>query len=119
MVFRQVVLAGVANYENDDRVLIEIVCDAQSSGEICACRSAAKDSLQSPKHARQIERFPIRDVDHLVDVLDVHVRRNNFLTDTFDEIRSSLDDLPGFFVRLEDRTVGIGADDPDARVLLL
>src|SRR5690349_7360357 len=111
-------LASVANNEDDDRTLVKIVRHAQSSSEICASRTAAKNSFQAPKHPRHLKRFTVRDVDHFVDVLDVHVRRNNLLTDALDEIRSSLNYLPGLFISLEDRAIRIGADDPDARVLL-
>src|ERR1051325_4095397 len=101
MVFRKVMLAGIANDENNDRILIKIVRHSQSSGEICPRRTTAKDPFHSPEHPRHLKRFTIRDVDHFVDVLDVHVRRNDFLSDSLDEIRSSLNDLPSLFIRLK------------------
>src|ERR1043165_1647925 len=118
MVLRKVMLAGIANDENNDRILIKIVRHSQSSGEICPRRTAAKDSFHSPEHAQHLKRFTIRDVDHFVDVLDVHVRRNDFLSDSLDEVRSRFNNLSGLFKGLENRAVRICADDPDARVSL-
>src|ERR1044071_852116 len=110
--------ARVTNNENYDGILVEIFRDTQRGRQVSARRSAAENSLHSPEEARQFKRLAIGHVYHFVDVLDVHIRRNNFLTDTFDEVWSRLDDFSCFLVCLENRTVWIGADDPDCRILL-
>src|SRR6185369_15177183 len=115
---RQVMLAGIANNEDYDCILVQISRDTQCRSEICAGRAAAKDSLQSPKLAGQFERFSIGDINHFVDVLDVYVRWNNLLADALDKVRSRLNNLSGLFVGLENRAVRICADNPDARVFL-
>src|SRR5262245_1307531 len=112
MMLRQVMLAGIANNENNDRILIKISRYSQSRSEICSGRTAAEDSFYSPELARHLKRITIRDVNHFVDVLDVHIRRNNFLADSLDEIRRRFNDLPCLFISLENRAVRIGADDP-------
>src|SRR5678816_2410490 len=111
-------LAGIADYENDDRILIKTTRHTQSRSEICASRSAAEDSFHSTEHARQFERFTISDVNHFVDILDVYVCRNDLLSDSLDEVRRRLDDLSGLFISFENRSVRICADNLDARVFL-
>src|ERR1051325_11118643 len=114
---RQVMFARVADDEDDDRFFVERRSHAQRRTEISAGGTAAENSFQASQHARHLKRFTIRDVDHFVDVLDVNVWWDDLLADAFDEIRSRFDDLSGLFVRLEDRTVRIGADDANARIL--
>src|SRR6185436_13559419 len=109
-------LTGVANDKDDDRVLIESTRDTQCGSEIRASGSTAEDSLHTAQQPRQLKRFAIGYVDHLVNVLDVNVGWHNLLTDSLDEIRSRFDDLSGLFVSLENRTVRIGADDSDTRI---
>src|SRR5689334_5944303 len=116
---RQIMFAGVTDNEHNESILIERGGYAQRGGEIGPRGSAAKNSLQAPQHARQLKRFTISHVDHFVDVLDVHVRWDDLLPDSLDEIRSGFNDLSGLFVSLEDRAVGIRADDANARILLL
>src|SRR6185369_4798608 len=114
---RQVVLPGIADDEDDDRVFVERRSDAQRRGEIRARRATAKNSFQASQHARQLKRLTIRYIDHFIDVLDVNIRRHDLLTDTFDEIGRRFDNLSGLFVSLEDRAVRIGADDANTRIL--
>src|SRR6185369_3468521 len=114
---RQVMFASVANNENHDRILVETLRDAQSCRKISAGRPAAEDSLQSPEQSRHFERFAIGYIYHFVDELDVDVRGDDFLADSSHEIRSRLWGFACFLVGLENRTVGIRADDPDRRIL--
>src|ERR1044072_4448934 len=118
MMLRQIVLTRVANNKDDNRVLIETTRDTECGGEIRAGGSAAEDSFRASQQARHLERFAIGYVDNLVNVLDVNVRWHNLLTDTFNEIRSCFNNLSGFFESLENRTIRIGADDSDVRILL-
>src|SRR5689334_6193722 len=116
---RQIMFAGVANDENNNGIFVEICSDAKCRGEIRSRRTAAKNSFQASELARQLKRFAIRNVDDFVDVLDVYVRRHNLLPDSFNQVRSGFHDLSGLFESLEDRTVGIRADNPDRRVCFL
>src|SRR5215213_4077202 len=118
MMLRQVMLASVANNKNYNCIFIEIARDTQSRSEIGTSRSTAKDPFHSPKHARQLERFTIRDVDHFIDILDVYIRGHDLLADSLDEVWSRLHDLSSFFIGLENRAVRICADDPDGGILL-
>src|SRR5437868_1802516 len=111
-------LAGIANDENYDRVLVEILRHAQRGGQIRAGRAAAKYSFHSSEQARHLERLAIRYVDNFIDVLDVNVGRHNLLPDFLHQIRSRLDNLSGLFVSFENRTVRIGANDLDLRIFL-
>ena len=68
--------------------------------------------------ARQLERFAVGDVDDLVNVFELRVLRDDFLPDAFDQIRRDLVRLARLLIGLEDRAVGVCADDADVRVLL-
>jgi len=116
--FRQVVLTGVTDNKDDDRVLIKITRDTECGSEICASGSTAEYSLNASQQPRQLKRFAIRYVNHLVNVLNVNVGWNNLLTDSFNEVRSRFNNLSRLFISLEDRTVWIGADDSDGRIFL-
>src|SRR5437868_12007732 len=111
-------LAGIANDENYDRVLVEILRHAQRGGQIRAGRAAAKYSFHSSEQARHLERLAIRYVDDFIDVFDVNVLRHNLLPDPLHQIRSRLHNFSRLFVSLEDRTVRIGANDLDVWVFL-
>src|SRR6185503_17811408 len=108
--------ASVTNNEHNDCILIERGGNTQCRGEIGSGGSAAENSLHASQHARHIKRFTIGDVDHFIDVLDVNVRWHDFLPDPLDEVRSGFYNLSGLLVSLEDRAVGISADDANARI---
>src|SRR5688572_7488180 len=116
--FRQVMLASVANNEYDYRVFVERVRDPQRCCEVRARRTAAEDAFDSSQLPGHLKRFAIRDVDHFINVLDMYVWRNDLLSDSFHQIRRRFDEVPGFFERFEDRTIRIRADDLDVWVLL-
>src|ERR1700741_4030510 len=118
MMLGQIMLAGVANNKDDNRVFVETTRDTQCGSEICASGSAAEDSLRTSQHARHLKRFAIGYVDYFVNVLDVNVGWNNLLTNSFNEVRSRLNNFSGLFVGLENRAVRIGADDSDVRIFL-
>src|SRR4026207_1436045 len=105
----QIMFAGVANNEHDDRVLVECARNAQRGGEVRSRRSAAEDAFYSAQLSRHLKRLAIRDVDYLVDVLDLRVGRNDLLPDSCHEVRSRFDEVSRLFERLKDRTIWIRA----------
>src|ERR1041384_2837134 len=111
MMLRQIMLAGVTNNKNYNRVLVQRACHTQRGGEIGAGGSTAEDPLQPAQHPRQLKRFTIGNVDYFIDILYMNVRRHDLLTDSLDEIRSRFNNLSCLFVSLENRSVRIGADD--------
>src|ERR1044072_8242934 len=98
---RQVMLACIADNENDDCILIKTARHAQSRSKIGSSRAAAEYSFHSTKHARHLKRFAISHVNHFVDILDMNVCRNNLLPDSLDEVRRRLVNLSGLFVGFE------------------
>src|SRR5829696_2327013 len=119
VVLRQVVLAGVADDEDDDARLVQPARHLEGRGEVRPRRAAAEDALLAPELARHLERLAVGDVDDLVHVAHVHVGRDDLLPDAFDEVGRRLVRAAGLLVRLEDRAVRVRADDPDVRALLL
>ena len=85
---------------------------------VCSSRASAEYSFFAAKSASHLERVLVGDVDDLVDVFEVNVFGNDLLADTFNKIGRGLHELPCFFVCLEHRTVRVGADHADLRVLL-
>ena len=113
----KVMFARIANYEHDDRVGVCIASYAQGCSEIRSRRAATKNAFGTSQLARQVERLAIGDINHIVDVFDVHVGRNHFLADSFDEVRGRLNKLSRLFISLEDRAVWICANDFDPAIL--
>ena len=118
MVLRQVVLARVADDEDDDAALVCVARDLQSRREVRPRRAAAEDSFFASELARHLERVAVCDVDDLVNVAHVHVDGDDLLPDAFDEIWGRLVRAARLLVCLEDRAVRVCADDSDARILL-
>src|SRR4029079_2231059 len=113
----QIMFASITNNEHNNCILIERGGNAQRRGQIRPRRSAAENPLRPPQHTRHFKRFTIGDVDYFVDVLDVNVRWHDFLPDSLDEIRRRLNYFSSLFVSLENRAIGIGADDANTRIL--
>src|SRR6185369_13155359 len=105
MVFRQVMLTRVADYENDNVVFIQIAGDTKRGCQIRSARATTENAFRAPQLSRQFKRLAIGDVDYLIYVLHVSVGRHDFLANPFNEIRRSLNNLSRLFVVLEDRTI--------------
>src|SRR5205823_6401627 len=71
VVLRQVVLARVADDEDDDAALVCVARDLQSRRELRPRRAAAENSLLASELARHLERVAVCDVDDLINVAHV------------------------------------------------
>src|SRR5690606_37181857 len=119
MEFRQVMLAGVGNDENDDCRFIEILSDLERTGYVRSRRTAAETALGAGKLACEVKGFTIRDINDLIDRGHIGIPRRVRLPDALNEIRRRLRNVSRILVGLEDRTVRVGADHADVRILFL
>src|ERR1043166_5044097 len=108
----------VADDKDNASRLVRVFCDLQCGRKIRACRAAAKYAFTARQLPREIERFAVGDVDYLVDPAHIRVADGQGLADAFDKIRRGFWNAARLFVGLEDRSVRVGADDLDLRVLL-
>src|SRR6266403_3836606 len=109
--------SGIANDENNDRIVIQIAGDAKSRRQVCSSGTAAKNSFHATEEARHLKRFTIGGVGYLIDISDVNVRWYDLLSDAFHQVRSRLHKFPCLFIGLENRAVGVSADDLNMRIL--
>src|SRR3982750_1591282 len=101
MEFSQIVFARVAYDEYDNRICIGITRDSQCGSEGGSGRAAAEDAFGSAELSRQIKGLRVSNVDDVVDVFDMNVRWNYFLSDSLDQIWRRLDQLSCLFVGLK------------------
>src|SRR6266567_4542061 len=114
----QVVFACVANDEHHDRILVQFARNTESSDEVCSRRAATKYPFHTAQLARSLKRLAIGHVNDIVHIFDVNIWRNYFLTDSFNQIRSSLHQFSCFLVSLKYRSIRVGANDLYGGVLL-
>src|ERR1041385_327526 len=101
MMLRQIMFARVANNKDNHSVLVQIARDLKRCREVSAAGTTTENSLDAAQLARHFKRLPIRDVDNLVHILDVHVWWHNFLTNAFHEVRRGLYHFSSFLISLE------------------
>src|SRR6266536_2032997 len=118
MKLAQVVFACVANDEHHDRILVSIARNTESSDEVCSRRAATKYPFYAAQLARRLKRLAIGHVNDIVHIFDVNIWRDYFLTDSFNQIRSSLHQFSCFLVSLKYRSIRVGPNDLDGRILL-
>src|ERR1051326_1845401 len=107
MMLCEVVLSCITNYEDNDCILFQSFSNSHCSREIRAGGAATEYSFHSSETPRHFKRISIGNVDHFVYILDVNVRRNNLLTNSFNQIRSCLDEFSRLLVGLKYRSIGM------------
>src|ERR1051325_9899670 len=118
MMLCQVVLSCITNYKDNDCILIQSFRNFHCSREIRTGGAATEYPFHSTKAPRHFKRISIGKIDDFINILDVNVRWDNLLTNSFDQIRSCLDEFSGLLVGLKNRSIRIRTDDSYAWILL-
>src|ERR1044072_5458711 len=118
MMLCQVVLSGITNYKDDDCILVQSFSNFHCRRQIRAGGAATEYPFYSSKAPRHFKRISIGNIDHFVNILDMNIRRDNLLTNSFDQIRSCLDEFSRLLVGLENRSIRIGTYDSYVWILL-
>ena len=88
-----------------------VLGQAQRRGNAAAAGAAGENAFVLHQLARADEAFLVGDLQHVVEHLEIHGRRENILADAFDDVGARLADLAGLEEFVVERPDGIDADD--------